>query len=576
MTGGVVSPRWSAYRPGGLPGLRCALALALVAGALVVVQVVSATSAAAASVTTALSAGTSHACMIRGGKAWCWGDNTYGELGNGSTISSGVPVPVYTGGVLSGLTLTQIAAGTNFTCTLASTGAAYCWGQGASGQLGNGTTAATSTTPVAVSGSLTLSAIDAGSSFACGLTSGGAAYCWGAGGSGQLGNGTTTAAQSTPVAVSGSLTLSSITAGGTTACGLTSGSAAYCWGAGGSGQLGNGTTTAAQSTPVAVSGSLTLSSITAGGSFACARTSAGVAYCWGAGGSGQLGNGTTTAAQSTPVAVSGSLNLSQISAGSATACGLTSTSAAYCWGAGGSGQLGNGTTTAAQDTPVAVTATGVLSGVTLTQVSVGGTAVCGLGSVASAYCWGSDSSGQDGNTDTGLNFDVPVAVAASPATTVVSGYDQSCVVRNGKGYCWGNDGSGQLGNGVGTGTYDTPQLVSGGLTLAQIAAANSFACAVTTAGNAYCWGACGSGQLGNGTTSGSNSPTEVLGGHTFTQVTTGTNFACGLTSTGVAYCWGANSNGQMGDNTGGVSGDTQPTPTAVTVGSPSAMRPARS
>ena len=84
-----------------------------------------------------ISAGTFHACEIVSGKAYCWGDNTDGELGNNSTISSSVPVAVYTGGVLSGVTLTQISAGYYFTCALSSAGAVYCWGNNGRGQLGN-------------------------------------------------------------------------------------------------------------------------------------------------------------------------------------------------------------------------------------------------------------------------------------------------------------------------------------------------------------------------------------------------------------------------------------------------------
>jgi alpha-tubulin suppressor-like RCC1 family protein len=531
----------------------------LMAGIVGVGEVASAppASAVTTSSATTIASGASHSCLIRGGAAYCWGDNSAGELGNNTTASSGTPLPVYTGGALSGVTLTEVAAGTTFTCALAAAGAAYCWGLGTSGQLGNGA-AASSSVPVLVSGGLSFTQISVGAAFACGLTSAGGGYCWGAGGTGQLGNGTTTATQTTPTAVSGSLTLADIDAGGSTACGLTGAGAAYCWGAGGSGQLGNGTTTAAQITPVAVGGSLTLAQVQVGNTAVCALTSGGVGYCWGAGGSGQLGNGTTTATQTTPTAVSGSLTLAEVTVGNTSACGVTSAGAAYCWGAGGSGQLGNGTTTTAQTTPAAVTTTGTpLAGVTLGQIIAGTSFACALGAGNAAYCWGLNSSGQLGDPDTAVNFSLPVSVL-SETSQVAVGYDHSCLLRKGKAWCWGDDSYGELGNNTTTTTPQSTRVpvytggVLSGVTLTQIVAGQNFTCALATTGNAYCWGNDGTiagdpaTALGNGATGASSIPVLVSGGLNFADITAGGDFACGVTTAGVAYCWGNNQNGQLG------------------------------
>jgi len=529
---------------------------------------------------TMIAAGNIHSCEITSGKAYCWGDNSNGELGNNSTMTSSVPVAAWTGGVLSGVTLTQITTGTNFSCALSAAGAAYCWGLGTSGQLGNNTTTSSSV-PVAVytggvlSG-VTLTQITANGATVCALSAAGAAYCWGAGGSGQLGNNTTTAAQSTAVAVttSGALSgtvLTQVIAGGTSTCALTHQGAAFCWGAGGSGQLGNGTTTAAQTTAVKVTTSgvlsgLTLTGITVGSNFACALSGVGTAFCWGAGGSGQLGNGSTTAAQTTAVAVTTSgvllgITLTQLDAGSNSACALSAAGLGYCWGGGAIGQLGNGSTTAAQSTAVAVTATGVLSGQTLSQITVGTTFVCALSNTGADYCWGENSNGQLGNPDTANNFLVAVAVM-SQATMIAAGYNHSCLLRNGKAYCWGDDTYGELGNNT---TTTTPQStpvavytggVLSGLTLIQISAGQDWTCALASTGNAYCWGnnsiAVSGDQiaLGNNTSTASSIPVLVSGGLSFTQISVGADFACGLTSAGVAYCWGNNHSDQMGNGTG--------------------------
>ena len=136
--------------------------------------------------------------------------------------------------------------------------------------------------------------------------------CWGYNLFGQLGNGTT-ADSSTPVAVSGISTATSVTAGGDHACALLSGGSIKCWGYNGYGSLGNGTTTDS-STPVTVSAISTAVSVTAGGEHTCAILSGGSVKCWGFNSDGELGNGTTTDSL-TPVAVSGITAAVAISAG---------------------------------------------------------------------------------------------------------------------------------------------------------------------------------------------------------------------------------------------------------------------
>src|SRR5580692_9449258 len=338
-------------------GVTAAAILGLMAGPGVAGAVIHPPAAAAASSSaTAIVAGATHSCRIQSGLAYCWGSNSNGQLGNGSTISSSEPVPVSTVGVLAAKTLTQIDAGTNFTCALDTAGAAYCWGLNGNGQLGNGSVISSSV-PVAVttSGALagkTLTQLDAGAATACALDSGGLAYCWGAGGSGQLGNGTTTGSQSTAVAV--------------TTTGVLSGK--------------------------------TLTQITANnaGSHECALDSAGSAYCWGLNSSGQVGNGATAVNFSVPVAVTSAAT--RIAGGVSHSC-VISNGKAYCWGDNTGGELGNSSTTQS-NVPVAVSTSGVLSGKTLIQVSGGSDFTGALDSAGSAYCWGLNANGELGNGST--------------------------------------------------------------------------------------------------------------------------------------------------------------------------------
>ncbi len=557
-------------------GAAAAATLGLAAGACAAVQLVSLPSVSAASShATLIAAGNADACTIRAGQAYCWGANGNGQLGNGSTINSSVPVPVYTGGVLSGKTLTQIVAGFSHTCALDTSGAAYCWGLDSSGQLGNNSTAqslvpAAVTTSGVLSGK-TLTQITAGSSHTCALDTSGTAYCWGANGNGQLGN-NTTAKSLVPIAVTTSGVLSGkiltqITAGFGHTCALDAAGLGYCWGANGNGQLGNSSTTQSL-VPVAVTTSgvlsgkaLTQISADENGMYTCALDSAGAAYCWGAASFGQLGNGGVSSTPGVPVAVvtSGVLSgkaLTQIATGSGSTCAVASTGAAYCWGQGVNGELGDNST-ASSTSPVAVTMSGVLAGKTLTQVSLGTNFACALDASGAAYCWGLNTSGQVGNPATATHFLVPVAV--TPQATITAGYTHSCVISNGKAYCWGDNSDGELGNGSTTSSSVPVAVVTSGVlsgvTLTQITAGFFFTCALSSTGAVYCWGFNSDGELGNNSTANSSVPVAVstsgaLAGLTVTQISADSGFnACALSSAGAAYCWGRNTDGQLGNNT---------------------------
>lgn len=325
---------------------------------------------------TEVAAGVSHTCAVRGdGTVWCWGDMSFGQLGNdrvgpGEHRTRAVRVQ-RVNGELTGVS--HIATGGDHTCALRTNGSVYCWGQAEYGQLGNGTTGPGGTGTVwsaAVrvrqgSGSLeNVVAIAVGYQHSCAVKRGGSVWCWGDGQFGQLGDGQSGAGHHRTKAVrvkrgGGFLTnASGIAAGGFQTCVRRADRSAWCWGFAENGQLGDGTTgdaiTHIRTKAVQVrrgSGALTrVTSIGAGSYHSCARRSDGSAWCWGDGRYGQLGDGTTgdaaTHLRLTAVRVRRSASpftdVRRLEGGVSHTCAVRADHTMWCWGADSHGQLGRG------------------------------------------------------------------------------------------------------------------------------------------------------------------------------------------------------------------------------------------
>jgi alpha-tubulin suppressor-like RCC1 family protein len=223
---------------------------------------------------TQISAGGSHTCALTSaGAAYCWGSNGAGELGNGTTNSSLTPVAV-----AGGLAFAQISAGgTGFTCAVTSAGRVYCWGNNSVGQLGDGSFTNRSS-PVAAAAGLTFVEVRAGGTHTCGLTTAGAAYCWGGSeAAGVLGDGTSLSPLPIAVSLPAGVTLTQIDAGDYETCGLAMDGAAYCWGW----YYPNASSPTVVVAPTRVAGSLAFKSVHSGSYRSCGVTRDSVVYCWG-------------------------------------------------------------------------------------------------------------------------------------------------------------------------------------------------------------------------------------------------------------------------------------------------------
>ena len=510
--------------------------------------------------------GDSHACAVSlTGAAYCWGGNNQGQLGDGSTANSATPVSVVGALTLSaivagsgstcGLSSGSVYCwGNNMFGQLGRTLPAGQW---------ESTIPVLSNTSAVISGAV--SAIALGGNTACARSQAGDLACWGAGSQGQVGNGSASSVVSLPVAVAGSWGF--VTSGGTVTCGLLTAGDTYCWGERAAGLLGDGTatmvTTPVDTTRGEMGPTERLTTVEGGQNYACGVGSLGWVYCWGYGLSGRLGNNQTSNVWSPRAIASGSIpngtTFTRVSAGYGSTCAVSSVGGLYCWGENNLGQLANGTTNQSSVPTTAVTGQKAADDTWL-SVDAGSAFACGISSSRSLYCWGYASSGRLGNDVTSGSFDNPRSVSVpGPWKQVATGYSHACAIAmDDSTYCWGNNSAGQVGDGT-TAQRARPTLINtsrlqAGEVFTQLAIDDS-SCGLTSSGRILCWGPNALGQLGDGSLTSSLVPTPIatpLGSATaptYVQVTFGSQFACGLAVSGAAYCWGINNLGQLGDGT---------------------------
>lgn len=277
---------------------------------------------------TTISVDSTSGCGITTDKRlYCWGDNSFGQLGNGLKGAGAQPMLA----TVAQVRFDSVAVGGTHACAISTTRQAYCWGSDFASELGE-PPRIHSTTPIPVNSNLAFTSITAGRRHTCGIAAG-RAYCWGNNELGQLGTGLPGGSFDNPVAVTTSESFSSISAGAYHTCGITTGGSAICWGDGAAGQTGAaiGGMTA---TPGVV-GSGDFARISSGDSHTCAITTAGAAFCWGAN-ANWSGSGSAAVA-----AVSGGIAFKAIASASRHSCGIATSGKTYCWGSNVFGALGN-------------------------------------------------------------------------------------------------------------------------------------------------------------------------------------------------------------------------------------------
>ncbi|RYZ50131.1 MAG: RCC1 repeat-containing protein, partial [Proteobacteria bacterium] len=443
---------------------------------------------------TSLAVGYDHACAVQADqKARCWGFNDKGQIGDGTTGNRATSVQVNAASL--GL-VNSVYAGFYHTCAiLAADATVKCWGSNSQGQLGNGTTT-NSSLPVVATGVINAQSMAIGWNHSCSVSAiDQTIKCWGANDKGQIGVGPERR-YANPIRPTDIPLIEKFASGEHFNCAIVvSDRSVICWGENPNGQLGDGTTTN-RSTPVTVAGLSGVSSIALGYGHACALFPNGSMKCWGQNMMGAIGDNTITT-RLVPVSVQSLPPVRSIAASDWATCAIVaSDDSVMCWGDNARSAIGDGTSTD-RHLPTAVSG---LSGVD--RIYGGTFQHCAImKSDSSVKCWGNNNNGVlgDGTTTTRATPTDVVGLVGVKELNMGVFHICASTISDGSVYCWGQNSDGQVGDGTTTDRY-LPTKVPGISGASLVAGGSGHSCAVVSAGSkAMCWGSNVSGELGSGT-----------------------------------------------------------------------------
>jgi alpha-tubulin suppressor-like RCC1 family protein len=441
-------------------------------------------------------------CGTRGGMVLCSGDNSTGAVGAGDWRSASFGF-VPAAGIAVPATATQVAVGDFHACAVDAGGELRCWGLNSRGQLGVGVVA-DKRVPTKIADT-PWDDLALGQRHACGVR-GGTLSCWGLNDHDQLGSddGAVGEHRFTPLGV-GQDGWSAAAVGETHTCGLRAAGELWCWGNNANSQLG---LVGVGDKPPARVGALDMwSGLSVAEDTGCALRPGGARACWGMSDFHQIGNA-STATVTAPTTVNDLLGWQAVARGRRVTCGLDTGGALYCWGSDASGQIGDGA-------PAGGVATSpqMVSGVgAAVQVAASGGQghVCAIDASTALWCWGYDGNGQLAQGGTAEARPAPVMVAGlgTGVDEVAVGFSHTCARKGAEIYCWGDNHSGQLGDLTFAGRADVGTPIAPGVaSWTRVFAAGDTTCALDADQKLWCWGDNTYGVMGDGTGA---SPAPVL------------------------------------------------------------------
>ncbi len=567
-----------------------------------------------------VSAGGGSQCAIsHAGALWCWGENNSGKLGLGHDRYVEKPTPVATQTKWQAVLVTR-----DSTCAIAEDGALWCWGDSAAFSGLGGTPP---NSPKRVGGSTAWRQVASAKSRMCGVQRDGSLWCDGT--ARKLGYGPPIRSELDELGVDGLARVGrerawlQVSVSRAHSCAIARDGSLWCWGENREGQLGDGTRSdrwvprLVRDAPLKGDGANACrggyAGLAVGHNHACAIRADGSAWCWGSNLHGDLGDGAGED-QVRPRRVSGSGGWRQLSAGSSVTCGTKHDGSLWCWGAGGDGQLGIGATQGPHGTVRAsdqYVPARVGSDVRWRNVSVGTHSTCGTLADGSGWCWGDNSIGSVGGSQSkvfapqrvegdwlslasgwtlacGIKRDeslwcwgdveirhrpgpirksTPKHVATKIAWRrlfLSTGGSHCGIDRSDKLWCWGRNLRGQLPLPPAPDVPE-PTTVTLPAKWQSLSSDSTHGCGVTTAGQLWCWGDNDHGQLARTTEGPGPHPPAQLGARSdWVEVGVGVGFTCARRKDGNVLCWGKNTHGQLGDGTI----EQRKTPTCIALPTP--------
>jgi alpha-tubulin suppressor-like RCC1 family protein len=484
---------------------------------------------------TSIEAGDAFVCAVRGGAVWCWGDDRFGQLGDGGTTPQSRPVQVI--GIDDA---TAVVAGESHACALRSDHSVWCWGNNDFGQLGSRDNI-DQHAPLRIAGLGAATAITAGASHTCARLDDATVWCWGSNDQMQVGIDSSGADVSVPTPVMLD-DVAEVAAGEQHTCARTTDGSVWCWGSNSDSQT-SAVTAFPRAMPVQVRG-VHATAIAVGGWSSCALMD-GSAVCWGDDDAGRLGDGDDQD-HPEPKQVLLPGPVAKLSSGSDHMCAVSNGNV-LCWGDGEVGQLGDGVRNYSP-TPVIASLDGTIAAITVgTEIS------CAVRTTGSVVCWGRGSTGQLGDGTIASRQPQRVALPESPAAAVAAGAVHSCAIAGAmnKVYCWGYDGDGELGDGNRDGRPKATPVFTGISNATQLALGWMHSCALLADKTVWCWGDGDVGELGNGEL-GDATPGQVIELPAASAIAAGDSASCAATTGGI-FCWGTNGYGALGNSNAGQS-----------------------